>query len=204
MTARTLTRKEPVQARSRARVDTILKIATAMIEEEGSDGLKMNDLARRAGIPIGSLYQFFPNKQSIIHTLADIWMQRIHEQMRKKFADVQSLDDARAKTINATRDYYELFLNEPVVRDIWCSTQSDKQLQMMDIEDSRRNGELFFEALAPFIDTEKHEQLSAMCFLCMQLTGAAVRLAIMQDKDEAELIMAQYDKLSLAALKDFE
>ena len=203
MSDKTLVRKQPVQKRSRTRVAAILKVATEMISESGSEGLKMNELARKAGIPIGSLYQFFPNKQAIIHTLANQWMERIREQLRDEYSGIQSLEDASQKVVNATWQYYELFVSEPVVRDIWCSTQSDKLLQQMDIEDSRMNGDLLFDALAPFVEEHAHERLSAMCFLFMQLTGSAMRLAITQEDDQAKLLVEQYARLSFLALNDF-
>lgn len=203
MAEETLVRKQPVQQRSRARVDAILKTATLMIAESGSEGLKMNELARRASVPIGSLYQFFPNKQAVIHTLAQQWMERVRDQLRAEYSTITSLEDASQKVVNATWQYYELFVNEPIVRDIWCSTQGDKLLQEMDIEDSQTNGELLFGVLAPHVEESAHERLNAMCFLFMQLTGAAMRLAITQEEKTAKMLVEQYARLSFLALRDF-
>ncbi|MDJ0930165.1 TetR/AcrR family transcriptional regulator [Breoghania sp.] len=63
-------RKIPIQARARATVDAILE-ATARILQ-GGDGwtLSTNAIARRAGVNIGSLYQYFPDKNAILVALA--------------------------------------------------------------------------------------------------------------------------------------
>lgn len=62
-------RKIPAQARSRATVDAIVQAATYILTKVGWDGLTTNAIAERAGVNIASLYQFFPNKQSIIAEL---------------------------------------------------------------------------------------------------------------------------------------
>ncbi|MEE4715473.1 TetR/AcrR family transcriptional regulator [Pseudomonas alliivorans] len=62
-------RKIPAQARSRATVDAIIQAATYILTKVGWDGLTTNAIAERAGVNIGSLYQFFPNKEAIIAEL---------------------------------------------------------------------------------------------------------------------------------------
>jgi AcrR family transcriptional regulator len=61
-------RKKPVQDRSRFMVDTILEAATRVFDDEGTAGTT-NRIADLAGVSIGSLYQYFPNKQAILAEL---------------------------------------------------------------------------------------------------------------------------------------
>src|SRR5579884_3736875 len=62
-------RRIPRQARGERRVAELLKAAAGVIAEVGYEAATMSAIAERAGAPIGSLYQFFPNKQSITHAL---------------------------------------------------------------------------------------------------------------------------------------
>ena len=62
-------RKAPRQARSRKTRDAILVAAGGILAREGLRGLTTNHVARAAGISIGSLYQYYPNKQAIIGAL---------------------------------------------------------------------------------------------------------------------------------------
>lgn len=64
------TRKIPSQARSRATLDIILEAAAQLLESVGEGGFNTNALAERAGVSIGTLYRYFPDKQSIIAALA--------------------------------------------------------------------------------------------------------------------------------------
>lgn len=62
-------RKTPVQARSGVTVDAILEAAAHILESEGLDGYTTNAIAKRAGVSIGSLYQYFPNKDAVTAAL---------------------------------------------------------------------------------------------------------------------------------------
>ena len=76
-------RTKPIQARSAAKFDLILDTAVVLLETEGWDGFSTNVLAERAGVGIQTLYRYFPNKLSVVATLA----QRIIQEWNGWFAD---------------------------------------------------------------------------------------------------------------------
>lgn len=63
-------RHRPQQARGQERVDLILDTAAELIAKEGYETLTTNAIAERAGISIGSLYRYFPDKEAILRGLA--------------------------------------------------------------------------------------------------------------------------------------
>ena len=110
-------KREPVQARARERVGRILAAAEELIAAHGADALKMNEIAERAGVPIGSLYQYFPDKSAIILTLADRFNERVHQGLVAQWQHVTSLDEARQALRSAMRAYYDFIRAEPVLRE---------------------------------------------------------------------------------------
>jgi AcrR family transcriptional regulator len=64
-----LMRKQPKQKRSQQRVDQILDAAAQLFAEMGYENVSTNAIAARAEVAIGSLYQFFPNKESVMDAL---------------------------------------------------------------------------------------------------------------------------------------
>lgn len=62
-------RKTPRQGRSRATVEAILEAAARILEAEGLAGLTTNRTADRAGVSIGSLYQYYPSRDAILAEL---------------------------------------------------------------------------------------------------------------------------------------
>lgn len=64
-------RKVPRQGRSRATVDRILLAAARIFDERGYHGTTTNHVAEAADVSIGSLYQYFPNKDALLVGLAE-------------------------------------------------------------------------------------------------------------------------------------
>ena len=66
---RAVMRREPVQRRSAARVVAILDACAGLLDEFDYDELTTSKIAERAGVPIGSLYQYFPDKRAVVQAL---------------------------------------------------------------------------------------------------------------------------------------
>ena len=78
--------RRPIQARSQKRLQLILDTAGALLEAEGIEAMNTNRLATESGVPIASLYHYFPNKQSILVALGQSWLDRL----------IAVIDDAEA------------------------------------------------------------------------------------------------------------
>jgi AcrR family transcriptional regulator len=64
-------RKQPLQARSRETVRVILRAAAQVFGSRGYAASTTNHIAERAGVSIGSLYEYFPNKDALLHALLE-------------------------------------------------------------------------------------------------------------------------------------
>lgn len=64
-------RRSPRQARSRVTVDAIFEATVQLLKSDGHGGLTARLIAERAGVSVGSLYQYFPSKEAVIVALAD-------------------------------------------------------------------------------------------------------------------------------------
>jgi AcrR family transcriptional regulator len=80
----TTPRKLPKQSRSRVTVEAILEATTHILVEEGYDKANTNRIAERAGISIGSLYQYFPNKEALMTALMEQHAQEMVELVEAK------------------------------------------------------------------------------------------------------------------------
>lgn len=93
---RTTPRKRPRQARSKATVDTILEATTRVLVKQGFDGLSTNAVATAAGVSIGSLYQYFPNKEALVSALIDRHMEDMNAAILAELTRVAKLPLAEA------------------------------------------------------------------------------------------------------------
>jgi AcrR family transcriptional regulator len=83
-------RKQPQQDRSKVTVEAILQATAHILTEEGYDKVSTNRVAEVAGVSIGSLYQYFPNKESLIAALAQ---QHTDDMVALVEANLQNIDD---------------------------------------------------------------------------------------------------------------
>ena len=79
-------RRQPSQARGKERVRVILAAALALFKESGVAEVTTNDIAERARIPIGSLYRYYPNKDTIIMALTEL----VVDDLSQIFSDIGS------------------------------------------------------------------------------------------------------------------
>lgn len=70
-------RKLPRQSRSRFLVSTLIEACRQILEQEGAEALTVNRLSEVSGVAVGSIYQYFPNKEAIISLAFD---QVLHEE----------------------------------------------------------------------------------------------------------------------------
>jgi AcrR family transcriptional regulator len=84
-------RKKPRQARSDATVEAIVEAAALILENDGEAGLTTARIAERAGVSIGSVYQYFPNKDAIVLTLFRQEREAVAATITQTLADFEAL-----------------------------------------------------------------------------------------------------------------
>lgn len=89
-------RKIPKQERSKATLEAILEAATQILERDGFERLTTTRVAERAGVSVGSLYQYFPNKEALFAGLIDKYSSLFVDAFEKALLERQpaSLEDA--------------------------------------------------------------------------------------------------------------
>ncbi|MBF6139410.1 TetR/AcrR family transcriptional regulator [Nocardia farcinica] len=81
-------RRAPRQRRSRETVDTLLEAAAQMFTRRGL-AATTNHIAERAGLSIGTLYQYFPNKEALLHALAARHLAEAQERLMPLLAELR-------------------------------------------------------------------------------------------------------------------
>ena len=95
-------RRKPVQERSRETVEAILVAAAQVFETVGISAGTTSRIAKRAGISIGTLYQYFPGKESIMVALLE---EHLHERTRWMREWVGQMVSSRNRLRDALKDY---------------------------------------------------------------------------------------------------
>jgi AcrR family transcriptional regulator len=193
-------RKAPVQKRSRERVERMLAAATELIVEKGSDALRMSEVAERAGVSIGSLYQFFPDKTALIGTLVERGNEESRRCIEEALASVRDEQGFRRAFAELIDVYYGLFLAEPALRDIWFGALADKALRDIQLLESRKNAALVAAVLRRLRPHADPAALESSALVVMHLGEEAMRLAVSVGRAEGDGLVDAYKRMALAEL----
>ena len=122
MEASTATRRKPVQGRSQDTVQQIFSAASALLEKCALGDITTVRIAREAGLSVGALYRFFPDKQAIYDAIA---VRRVGEFREAVTATLAGCDLSDGPSfLNAVIDAYIAFLDRhPDFRTLALSRQ---------------------------------------------------------------------------------
>jgi AcrR family transcriptional regulator len=113
-------RRVPVQARSRERVERVLDTAAQLVDEHGPEAVTTASIAGAAGVSIGWLYDFFPNRESVFDAVVERSFEKVTPIAEAVHASMPSADwrEALEAVVWTLFDFYR---DEPGFRVLWFS-----------------------------------------------------------------------------------
>lgn len=120
MPVQRLERRRPRQARAKDKVDRILAAARALLAAEGAPAFNTNRLAAEAGVGVGSIYEYFPNKEAIVQRLIEDLSVEETDAILARFAELHDAPpgDAIRGVIATVFDLYRA--NTGLYRVLWA------------------------------------------------------------------------------------
>src|ERR1700744_6144982 len=80
-------RRRPIQTRAQATVEAMLDAAVKLLKRSGADSITTNRIAETAGVSIGSVYQYFPNKHALFAALHERHIRQVDAAVRRRAAE---------------------------------------------------------------------------------------------------------------------
>jgi AcrR family transcriptional regulator len=111
--------RKPRQSRSRVTVDAILDAAIVVMKKHGTGGITTNRVADAAGVSVGSLYQYFPDKQAIYQALHERHVESVDRMISSAAKDAGSLNELVAQLVDRL---IAMHVAEPHLHDLLRST----------------------------------------------------------------------------------
>src|SRR5215831_15190404 len=139
-------RRLPSQARSRERVQRLLDTADALIGSDGLGALTIPLLATRATVPVGTIYQFFPDKAALVDAIAERYMQQTLQVMQQLGDRIASLRWAAA--VNAVIEQFaSVYRENPTFCELWLNGQLGPGARERNRRNNDELAEVLFQAL---------------------------------------------------------
>ncbi len=191
-------RRRPVQARSRERVDSILRHAAAIFHEVGVDATSMSAIARQSNMSLASLYRYFPNKTAIVKAIAEGHVRRMESALRDR---LETLDLMEAVDVLIDQ-FYEFYRNEPAYSAIWSGVESIPELRELDIRElysHARDMDARLKRECPHIPDDRRWTASLML---PRSAGTILRLAATLPEQQARLMIRELKCMARAYLAE--
>jgi AcrR family transcriptional regulator len=194
VTARPM-RRQPEQARSRERVDTILAAAAELIGEYGIEPITITDIATRAGMGVTALYRYYPNKKSILRDLS-LEVLEVNRQLliAPAVESDQALEPLLRESLTA---YWHMHRDEPFRLRLRVAIHADAELSALDLADSRHNAQVFAARLTQLGTTVDPSVLERRVLMLISLLDSLMLTAILMEPPEADLLIDDFATMAL-------
>ena len=175
--------KEPTQERGRARVAAILDAARDLAAEQGHLDFKMTVVAERAGVPVGSLYQFFPSRTALVARLFASEMEVVDQSLERGLARAQSVDEVLEGIGQLIKDHVALVKSRPALFVMWTSPTLEPDLQEADFQNSRANAAMIAQRVLALGGSRLDKRaVEDTALLICHLWGHVLRLSVLVDE----------------------
>ena len=195
-------RRMPQQSRGQKRLDLILDTAAELFAEIGYEAATTNAIADRAGISIGSLYRYFPDKDAILRALANRYYEQLHALYDEVFtgdltsmplpALIDQLLDPFVSLYTTYPIYCHLLLGADVSADIAAAASSMEQ------EIIERMADIFLR-VAPGVGAQRAKLIATVCKA--QVKALISMLGFSRDKRFQKQVTAEVKRMLLAYLE---
>jgi len=197
-------RRQPRQARSQERVNRILDVAKDLFARQGYAATTTNAIAIQAQVPIGSLYQFFPDKTAILQALALRYAEMLHQEL-------VFIDEAEAATlplvdyVNQLIDTTDRFFTEnPSYYAIFMEVQGTiRELEEIDEATDAKLIQDLASSLANRDARLKPGDCEAIAFVLVKTIGTLLWLALGQEKPFRQRLVVETKRLALQYLQSY-
>jgi AcrR family transcriptional regulator len=172
-------RRRPVQQRSTQRVERMLAACASLVDEVGYDGVTTTLIAERAGVAVGSLYQFFPDKRAVVQALTSRNLDRFMATVVDRFSTTRLEHWWHA--VDTVIDVYLTMHREvPGFAKLHFGDVVDFRL----LDDRRDNNTVVAERLATLIATQfdiRAEDLQLPIAVAVEAADGVLKLAFRRD-----------------------
>ena len=194
---------EPAQKRSKDKVARILDAARSLIVESGSANVKMTEIAKRAGVAVGTLYQFFPTAPGLVEKLFAVEMEAIDASFHVILDAAQTQDQLLDGVEALLQRQLDIVKSRPVLMILLGAAGLHADIQRADFENTQKNARVL---TAKILDLSKSDaalnQVETLSMLICHLWSGVVRLALLDEKHDPQHYLDHFSGMIRAYVRE--
>ncbi|KOS54899.1 TetR family transcriptional regulator [Rhodococcus rhodochrous] len=181
-------RRRPTQERSRRKFDALLAASRELLTEVGFESFTCEEVAARADVPIGTLYQFFANKYVIVCELNRQDLVGVQDELAKFDGVVPSVDWLRF--LNAFVDHLAgLWMSDPSRREVWLAMQSTPSTRATGAIHEKEFAEQIARMLAPLMPDTPRERRTLMAEVLVHVVYSMLNFSVQDNQSHADAVV---------------
>lgn len=184
-------RHRPIQQRARKRVEQILDATAMLVAERGVVAFRVSDVAERAGVPIGSIYQYFENKEEMLRSLIGRYFAVIEERFQSDMANTESIDSFIVRVENIIRYCVNSVNEDAAFRELFLGANAWEIVRVADWDDTMMNATTLAQVLRKFVPNLPEAQILAFCVIICDSAGSTTRIS-MRYPEMADMLFEEY------------
>lgn len=171
-------RKSPKQSRSKITIAAILDATVQLLEKGTVNSISTNHIAERAGVSIGTLYQYFPNKTAVLVAVADRRRQATAKEVMDQLAkvDAKSLEETNRQIIRILINTFSNSHRERQLTILTMTLRLEGQSDKPPVEDVAA---LVARKIGAVLDVQKPQSKIASFVLTRAVMGT-IRTALLE------------------------
>ncbi len=183
-------RRTPVQERSAVRVERMLDVCAELLAEVGYEAVTTKEIAARAGVSIGSLYQFFPDKRSLVRALVGRWLVQYVERIDAALAvgSVARWSDAVDPVIDA---YVAMMREVTGFRALEFGDIVDRFLLDAERDNDTVTAGVVWETVGRYAEIPDGPHAERAALVAVTIGDSLIKLAFRRDPDGDPEIIAE-------------
>jgi AcrR family transcriptional regulator len=181
-------RRRPTQERSHKKFDHLLAVSRELLLEVGFESFTCEEVAHRAGLPIGTLYQFFQNKYVIVCELDRVDAVAVRLELEQFAQEIPSLD--WLKFLDRLIDHVAaLWVSDQSRRAVWHAVQSTPATRATAAVTERELASEVAYVLGPLTPGTPRERRTIMAEVIIHVVYSMLNFSIRDGQNHSEAVV---------------
>ena len=175
-----------------------------LFQETGMDQVSMREIARESDMPIGSVYQYFPNKQAIVRQIWENYTASINGLLESEFEAIRDQPSAAAmqgmvdRVVSKMAEYH---INNPAFPEILRCVDASPDLRQLNLQDTMQAAERI-QAMILRVNPQVDEAaLKNYAIIASEATSSTIRLGQQMPADQRDQL---YESLKSFLLMSYQ